>query len=109
MLSDSLAVCLLDLNLESFTAELIADAPEVIPVLGNSDSEDRFTLFALDEVDEPVDALGYVVNGTVDKNRFYFGAKVFSTLRENVLLHVVKGADGKVCSDLQREGTRKLI
>ena len=101
MLADSVAVCLLDLNLESFAAELIADAADVIPVLGDSNSEDHFIIFALstsalDESDEPVNALGHIVNGTVVKKQLYGYNNVFRSLRENVFLHVVKGIDTKV-------------
>ena len=101
MLTDSVAVCLLDLDLESFVVELINDAGDVIPLLGQSDSEDRFTIFAinasaLDEFDDPVNARGHIVNGTVDKKYLGYGNDVFRTLRENVFLHVVKGVETKV-------------
>jgi uncharacterized surface protein with fasciclin (FAS1) repeats len=97
MLADSVAVCLLDLNLESFVVELIDDAPEIIPSLGNEENNNRFTIFALnsstmDQLDTSVNVLGHLVNGTVEKKGLRYGA-VFPSLREDVFLHVVRGEE----------------
>ena len=89
-LADSVAVCLLDISeLQPFVVQLIDDASEVIPALGNSENEDSFTVFAFNTDAGDVNALGYIVNGTVNKNRLGSSA-VFRTLREDVFLHFVR-------------------
>ena len=102
VLADSVAVCLLDLSLEPFVLEIIQDAPDIIPMLGNSDDERRFTVFALttealDQLDpmNQVDALCHIANKTVDKKHLG-DFSVYPSVKEDSYLHVVQGVDTKV-------------
>ena len=87
VLRESVADCLLELNLESLLTESLEE-------FGDAESSEDYTIFALNDtslegVEVPDSLLGYVVDGAF---RFEDGM-VFPTLAEDVYLHIGKGEE----------------
>ena len=94
VLRESVADCLLELNLQSFTIQLLTESLELTEEFGDAESSEGYTIFALTDaslegVEVPDSLLGYVVDGTF---RIKDG-KVFPTLAEDVYLHIGKGEE----------------
>jgi hypothetical protein len=94
VLLESVTECLLELNLDAFTLQLLAEAPDIADEFGNRDSASSFTVFGLrdGDVDDSVSTLGHVVNRTVEGKKLRHGS-VLPTLAANVSLHFGKTAD----------------
>ena len=88
VLRESLANCLLELNLDSFNAQLTAEAPELTAEL--EDSNNSYIILALanaslEGMEPPASLLGHVVNVTFEGKYF---VRVLPTLAEDVYLHI---------------------
>lgn len=85
---ESVTECLLELNLDEFTLQLLQEASDIADQLGNPDSDGSFTVFGVadGDTDESVSTLGHIVNKTVQGKRLRHGT-VLQTLAENVSLH----------------------
>ena len=96
VLMDSVADCLLELDLQSFTVELLSEAPEVVDELGSGDTNNSYTVFGLSDEelesrDLPVGLLGHVLNRTVESKHLTDG-RVLQTLVPEVFLHIRKSS-----------------
>ena len=94
MLRESVADCLLELNLELFTVQLLTESPEFTEELGNAESSESYTIFALTDaslegVEAPDSLLGHVADGFV-RGRYCTNGKVLSTPVDDVYLHIGK-------------------
>lgn len=98
VLRESVVDCLLELNLDAFTLQLLAEDPDVADDLVNGDSAASYTVFGLsdDDVDPSASTLGHVVNRIVQGKKLRHGT-VLKTLAANVSIHIGKTED-KVCT-----------
>ena len=82
--------------MDSFTNQLLLTAPnDLLDQLGDGDSENHLTVFALPGSKSPAQALAHVVNGSMEGKWLKHGT-VLQSLIPNVLLHV--GKADEVCA-----------
>ena len=86
--------CLLELNLTSFVGELLSSAPVLLGQLGNENTNDRFTVFAVRDEDfnGPISAQGHIVNKTV-LGKQLLGGLVLKSQSPDVFLRVGRAKD----------------
>ena len=87
--------CLLDLNLTSFVGELLSSAPALLGQLGNENTNDQFTVFAVKNegfASGPISAQGHIVNKTV-LGKQLLGLVLKTQSAGNVFLHVGRAKD----------------
>lgn len=92
VLRESVADCLLELDLELFTVQLLLESPELTEELGNAESSESYTVFSLtndllEGVEAPASLLGHVADGLLS-GRYFRNGKVLSTPADEVLLHI---------------------
>ena len=99
VLMESVTECLLELNLDAFTLQLLAQDADAADELGNGDSTDSFTVFGLrdEDIDESASTLGHIVNRTVQGKQLRHGT-VLKTLAANVSLHFGRSEEVRACS-----------
>ena len=95
VLQDSVTECLLMLELNSFTLQLITEARDTANQLGNGNSGNRFTVFAFNDSAADAAPNGHIVNASIEGKRLLDGS-ILLTLAENVSIHIRKGQNTKV-------------